>query len=392
MLAPPKPTVQGMTRGDETRRRILDTALMLFKERGYEDTTMRAIAEKAGVAVGNAYYYFRSKESLIQAFYSRTHEEHLARCFPLLERETDLRKRLRIVLDTKLDTIQPYHRFAGVLFRTAADPNSPLNPFSAESLETRREATELFARAVLGSKRKVPKDLQNELPDLLWLYHMGIMLFWIHDASEGARKTRHLAGKTVDLVAGLIAMAGLPGLRPVRRRILKLLRDMREDETAASLPTEEPTLPKPERPRPKGVLFLCVANSARSQMAEGLARDLFARNGDGILVQSAGSAPSQVNPLAKAALLELGLDISAHVSKSVAQIDPQTVDTVITLCAEEVCPLYLGNATRLHWPLPDPAAPDPADENDPARRLARFRETRDELVSRLRAFREEWAG
>ncbi len=101
-----------------------------------------------------------------------------------------------------------------------------------------------------------------------------------------------------------------------------------------------------------GVLFLCVANSARSQMAEGIAR---ARAGDRLSIQSAGSAPSRVHPVAVQALAEIGIDASAQRSKSVDEIDRTTVDTVITLCAEEVCPLFLGAARRLHWPLPDPA-------------------------------------
>lgn len=131
----------------------------------------------------------------------------------------------------------------------------------------------------------------------------------------------------------------------------------------------------------KGILFLCVANSARSQLAEGLARAAF---GDRVSVQSAGSLPSSVNPLAIAALGELGIDASGQRSKSVATIDPETVDLVVTLCAEEVCPVFLGKARRLHWPLPDPAAATGTDEE----RLARFRAVRDEIQRRLPALLE----
>ena len=128
-----------------------------------------------------------------------------------------------------------------------------------------------------------------------------------------------------------------------------------------------------------GVLFLCVANSARSQMAEGIARQLA---GDLLRVQSAGSAPSQVNPLAIRALGEIGVDTSGQHSKSVDEIDRATVDTVITLCAEEVCPIYLGTARRLHWPLPDPAGHAEGAEVS----LERFRTVRDELARRIEAF------
>ena len=127
------------------------------------------------------------------------------------------------------------------------------------------------------------------------------------------------------------------------------------------------------------ILFLCVANSARSQLGEGLARRMF----PAFRVQSAGSRPSRVNPHAIEALAEVGIDASAHTSKSVADIDPATVDLVITLCAEEVCPAFLGKAERLHWPIPDPASEDPA--LGPGDLRARFRAARDEIARRLEA-------
>lgn len=130
------------------------------------------------------------------------------------------------------------------------------------------------------------------------------------------------------------------------------------------------------------ILFLCVANSARSQMAEGLARHLF---GDAAQVQSAGSTPAGVNPLAITVLAEDGIDISGHQSKSVDSVKTEGLDAVITLCAEEVCPVLPGRVERLHWPLPDPtAAPGTAED-----RLQRFRDTRDELRSRLLRFGAE---
>lgn len=127
----------------------------------------------------------------------------------------------------------------------------------------------------------------------------------------------------------------------------------------------------------KSLLFLCVANSARSQMAEGLARRLF---GETARVQSAGSNPTHVNPLAIEVMAEVGIDIAGHTSKSVDTIDPAAVDTVITLCAEEVCPVFLGQAERLHWPIPDPASHE--DESH-AQQLERFRAAREQIHGRL---------
>jgi thioredoxin type arsenate reductase len=129
------------------------------------------------------------------------------------------------------------------------------------------------------------------------------------------------------------------------------------------------------------VLFLCVANSARSQMAEGLARAMF---GNHARVQSAGSQPSRVNPNAIVVMSEAGIDITDHRSKSVDDIDPSTVTLVITLCAEEVCPVWPGHIERLHWGLPDPATNDPSASSEAV--LVRFRATRDEIRRRLIAF------
>ncbi|MBL8950468.1 MAG: arsenate reductase ArsC [Myxococcaceae bacterium] len=134
------------------------------------------------------------------------------------------------------------------------------------------------------------------------------------------------------------------------------------------------------------VLFLCVANSARSQMAEGLARALF---GPGVAVQSAGSKPSQVNPYAVEVMREIGVDLGSHRSKSVDTIDPATVGTVITLCAEEVCPVFLGQVRRLHWPIADPATDDPSLSREEL--LARFRRARDELRAKLEALQGTFA-
>ena len=126
----------------------------------------------------------------------------------------------------------------------------------------------------------------------------------------------------------------------------------------------------------KGLLFLCVANSARSQMAEGLARRRF---GDEVLVQSAGSRASTVNPLAVRVMQEIGIDIRGHTSKNVDAIDPQAVDTVVTLCAEEVCPMFLASARHVHWPLLDPAGGTASEHEG----LQKFRQARDEIEKRL---------
>ena len=215
-------------KGDQTKTLILDTALEIFRERGYEETTMRAIAEKAGVSLGNAYYYFRSKEYLIQAFYKRLHEDHLAASLPALEKKETLKARLQTVMRLRIDVMKPYHQFAGVLFKTAAHPESPLNPFSDESDPVREASIALFGKVVEGTKARIPKDLRAELPYLFWLYQMGIVLFWIHDPSPHHRRTYRLIDHTVDLLDKLIHLASNPFLRPLRKQALRLVEEIRE--------------------------------------------------------------------------------------------------------------------------------------------------------------------
>ncbi len=133
------------------------------------------------------------------------------------------------------------------------------------------------------------------------------------------------------------------------------------------------------------ILFMCVANSARSQMAEGLARTML---GDSAKVESAGSQPSKVNPLAIKAMQEIGIDISKHYSKDYDHLKPgfiASLNYVITLCAEEVCPQMVSRAQKIHWPLPDPAGKEGSDET----RLGRFRETRDALLKKITDFAQE---
>ena len=234
MKSSKKSTKTKTAKGEQTKALILNTALEMLHERGYEQTTMRAIAEKAGVSLGNAYHYFGSKDHLIQAFYHRTHEDHLRASLPALQKESSLKARLLSVIRLKIDTLEPYHEFAGVLFQTAADPHSPLNPFAHAAAPVRRDSIKLFEDVVAESKARIPNDLRAELPYLLWLYHMGIILFWIHDSSRKRARTYRLIDQTVDLLDKLISLASNPLMRPVRKKALGLVAELRDELTPGS--------------------------------------------------------------------------------------------------------------------------------------------------------------
>ncbi|HEX6812960.1 MAG TPA: TetR family transcriptional regulator [Planctomycetota bacterium] len=215
-----------VSKGERTKERILQAALELFRERGYEATTMRMVADAAQVSLGNAYYYFASKDQLLQAFYREVHEAHLEAAEPVLQKERTLPARLLGVMLAKLGVIEPYHRFSALMFRTAADPESPLNPFHAAGAGVRAEGEALFAEVLRGSKPKVPDDLAAELPGLLWTYSMGIVLYWIHDRSPCREQTRAFVEATVDLIATSIKLASNPLLRPLQKKVLELVRKL----------------------------------------------------------------------------------------------------------------------------------------------------------------------
>jgi AcrR family transcriptional regulator len=217
-------------RGEQTRQLILETALRLFRERGYADTTMRAIAKEAGVAVGNAYYYFDSKDHLIQGFYERVQAALREAAAPVLADELDFASRLRGVMHAGIDVNAPYHSFAATFFKTAAEPSSPLSPFSRESSPAREAAVEIFREVIDGSSAKLDPELRKELPELLWLGWMGVVLFWVHDRSPDQRRTRRLIDGAVPLIDRLVGVSRLRVLRPALRQTLTLIDTVRRDE------------------------------------------------------------------------------------------------------------------------------------------------------------------
>jgi AcrR family transcriptional regulator len=217
-------TESATSKGEQTRELILSTALRLFREQGYGKTTMRAIATEAGVSVGNAYYYYSSKEHLMQAYYDHLQDQHREAVESVLATETSFVARMTGVLRIWLEVAAPYHEFAGTFFKTAADPKSPLSPFSEQSRPAREASVEIFRRVVDGSDLKLPADLKAELPELLWLLQMGIVLFWVHDDTDDVRRTKTLIDRSVPLVDKLLRLTRIPGVRGVVNDIVGLIR------------------------------------------------------------------------------------------------------------------------------------------------------------------------
>jgi len=210
------------TKSEETRRRILTAAIELFRRRGFDAATMREIAAESGVATGAAYYYFDSKDAIVLSYY-----EHAARELePLLEEALasakSLEDRVRALLEVKLKYFEPHRALLGAL-AGHTDPEHALSPFSSQTREIRERDMKFFERALEDSKVRIAPDLQGVLPRILWMYQMGLILFWIYDRSAGQQRTHALVDQSVGVVVGLIKLSGFPLLRPVRRRVVTLL-------------------------------------------------------------------------------------------------------------------------------------------------------------------------
>jgi AcrR family transcriptional regulator len=211
-------------KAEETRNRILDAALELFRERGFAQTTMREVATAAGVATGAAYYYYRSKEELVLAFYVRTDEEMRESFAKALAASKTLEKRMRGLIEAKFAQFAQHRALLTALLKAGVDPRDPLSPFGEETRAVREENIAWYARALEGSDVKLPADVAPHVPRLLWLYHMGIIYFWITDESPGQQRTQRLLDATLDLVVSLLKASSLPFMGPLRKRALKVIK------------------------------------------------------------------------------------------------------------------------------------------------------------------------
>ncbi len=207
----------------DTRSKILEAALALFRERGFAAATMRDIAARAGVASGLAYYYFDSKDAIVLAFYQRAMEELPSR-LEAAHGERTLAPRLKALIEAKFEYFESNRRFLGALMGHAADPASPLSPFGEPSRPVREQDFAQFERAIRETGTAVPRDLTAQLPRMLWFYQMGIILFWIYDRSEGQRRTRELLEISLKVVVVLLKVANLPLMKPARRQVLQVVK------------------------------------------------------------------------------------------------------------------------------------------------------------------------
>ncbi len=210
-------------KAEETRNAIFLAALDLFRERGFEAATMQEIAVRAGVAKSAAYYYFDSKDAIIAAYYERVQTAQEDLCAAAFGKTMKLRERLGVAMHSKLDLAKDDRGLLGVVFRYTGEPEHPLSCLGPGTAAIRARATQVFRDAI--AEEKLPADLRELLPVALWSLQMGLIVMFLYDRSKGQKRTRALADGALDLTLKLLGLAKLPVLRPVRTRVLSLLKD-----------------------------------------------------------------------------------------------------------------------------------------------------------------------
>jgi AcrR family transcriptional regulator len=184
---------------------------------------MRDIAARTGVALGGAYYYFASKEAIVLAFYEEMQESSHEEILEALQRHKKLKDRLRCVLEKRFELLTPNRKFCDALFRHAPDSKDPLSPFSEETKKIRVRAIEHLRVAAEGGDIRIPADLNEKLPHLLWMYQLALILFWLYDRSPRQERTRQLMEKSLGFLVNLLRISSLPLMKPLRRNMLELL-------------------------------------------------------------------------------------------------------------------------------------------------------------------------
>jgi AcrR family transcriptional regulator len=223
--APMKGT--GKSAGERTKEQIFEQALQLFRVRSFEVTTMRDIARAAKVATGAAYYYFPSKEAIVSSYYDQVQRLHAERVGKQLAGKEGLRERMGIVMHSKLEILKDDRMFLGALFRYTGEPGHPLSVFGKGTQPQRKQSMEIFREAIEGAD--VSGELKQLLAWVMWLAHLGMILFFIHDESEGQTKTHKLVDGVLDLLTALVELTSSPlvqpFVKPVQEKVLGMLRE-----------------------------------------------------------------------------------------------------------------------------------------------------------------------
>jgi AcrR family transcriptional regulator len=216
-------------KAEETALRILDAALELFRNEGFDNATMRDIAAKAEVATGAAYYYYASKDAIVMAFYQRACEEMQPKIATAIDGVSGLEARLRELIRVKFDYFAPDRGVLRALLRNGADPKYPLSPFSTETKDIRDVDIAWFHRILDDCGFRIPRDLMPHLPVVLWFFQMGVIFFWVIDDSPNQARSTRLLELAAKSVTAMIRASALPFMRPLRKCAVKLIEIVKGD-------------------------------------------------------------------------------------------------------------------------------------------------------------------
>lgn len=222
-----QPQPEPQSKSERTRSTIRTIAMRSFRERGYDDTTIRLIAEEAGISVGATHYHFPSKNHLVQELYLDVQEGHRVAAEAQLVDTRDLVDRLGVVYRTGLDQLTPYHAFAPGFLSASVSPKSPINPLSEESAPALAIVDGLFREAVVGARDRLPKEFEDGLPRAFVLAHLLLALFWVYDTSPGQERTRRLLDRGLTLLRTALPLVRLPLLRRPLRDLLALIAEVK---------------------------------------------------------------------------------------------------------------------------------------------------------------------
>jgi AcrR family transcriptional regulator len=219
-----------LTKSEQTKERLLKLSLELFQRKGFENTTMRELAEAAGLSPGAFYYHFASKEAVIQVFYESTFAEFQQRAESAIEKKQGFEEALEHMIRARMDTFSRHRPLLKLISRAAVDPSSELSPFGPGTKEIRERTIALFAQLLKAKGTKMNKALEPYMPTLLWMYLMGIVLFWMFDESKEQKRTYLMIEELTPQVARLIYFSRLPltgsVIKPITRALAIAIPDV----------------------------------------------------------------------------------------------------------------------------------------------------------------------
>ncbi len=210
-------------RSAETRERIFASALELFRERGFDETTMRDIAAAAGMSLGAAYYYFDSKEAIVHAYYRTVDEEWQRRGRALFASTDDLAERIRGLYHLHFTIVGKDRPLLSALVRRVADPASELAVFARETADVRDASIALWREAI--ALPQIPENLRDLAALALWAGNLGLMLYYVWDDSPRQTRTKQLIDRAVAALVPMVPLLSLPFAAPAVARLEALLRD-----------------------------------------------------------------------------------------------------------------------------------------------------------------------